>query len=95
MLAGIKHTADRERSGIFSTAARVLRAYRSPVALAASEHPSFDPDAFVASRDTVYIAAAAHEQRLLAPLVVVLLTEIRQAAYRRAWAHGPPPRRSC
>jgi type IV secretion system protein VirD4 len=93
VLAGIKHTADRERSGIFSTAARVLRAYRSPVALAASEHPSFDPDAFVASRDTVYIAAAAHEQRLLAPLVVGLLTEIRQAAYRRAWAHGPasPP----
>jgi type IV secretion system protein VirD4 len=93
VLAGIKHTADRERSGIFSTAARVLRAYRSPVALAASEHPSFDPDAFVASRDTVYIAAAAHEQQLLAPLVVGLLTEIRQAAYRRAWAHGPasPP----
>lgn len=68
-----------------------MRAYRSPVALAASAHPSFDPDAFVASRDTVYIAAAVHEQRLLAPLVVGLLTEIRQAAYRRAWAHGPGP----
>jgi type IV secretion system protein VirD4 len=93
VLVGIKHTADRERSGIYSTAARVLRAYRSPVALAASDSPNFDPDAFAASRDTVYIAAAAHEQQLLAPLVVGLLTEIRQATYRRAWQHGPasPP----
>jgi len=93
VLYGIKRSADRERSGIFSTAARVLRAYRSPVALQASEQPTFDPDSFVASHDTVYIAAAAHEQRLLAPLVVGLLTEIRQAAYRRAFQTKPvsPP----
>lgn len=93
VLVGIKQTSDRERSGIFSTAARVLRAYRSPIALTAAENPSFDPDAFAASRDTVYIAAAAHEQQLLAPLVVGLLTEIRHATYRRAWTHGPtrPP----
>ena len=93
VLQGIARTADRERSGIFSTAARVLRAYRSPVALAASEKPNFDPDAFVASRETVYIAAPASEQRLLAPLVVGLLTDIRQAAYQRAWRSGParPP----
>jgi type IV secretion system protein VirD4 len=93
VLDGIRRTADRERAGIFSTAARVLRAYRSPVALAASDQPEFDPDAFVASRDTVYVAAPAHEQRLLAPLVVGLLTEIRQAAYRHAWqtAHAGPP----
>jgi type IV secretion system protein VirD4 len=47
----------------------------------------------VASRDTVYIAAPASEQRLLAPLVVGLLTDIRQAAYRQAFnagAQGPP-----
>jgi type IV secretion system protein VirD4 len=93
VLSGIARTSDRERSGIFSTAAGVLRAYRSPVALAASEHPDFDPPAFVASTDTVYIAAPAHQQRLLAPLVVGLLTDIRQAAYRRAWqtAHAGPP----
>ena len=63
------------------------------MALQASEQPTFDPDSFVASHDTVYIAAAAHEQRLLAPLVVGLLTEIRQATYRRAFQTKPvsPP----
>lgn len=33
VLSGIKHTADRERALIFSTAARVLRAYGSETAL--------------------------------------------------------------
>jgi type IV secretory pathway TraG/TraD family ATPase VirD4 len=42
----------------------------------------------VACTDTVYIAALAHEQRLLAPLVVGLLTELRHAAYRRHWRGG-------
>jgi type IV secretory pathway TraG/TraD family ATPase VirD4 len=91
VLSGIKHTADRERASIFSTAARVLRAYRSETALSASEDQNFDPEAFCASTDTVYIAASAHEQRLLAPLVVGLLAEIRETLYRLAFAHGRPP----
>ncbi len=91
VLSGIKHTADRERASIFSTAARVLRAYRSETALRASEHENFDPDRFVISTDTVYIAASAHEQRLLAPLVVGLLSEIREAVYRRYFVYGRPP----
>jgi type IV secretion system protein VirD4 len=93
VLAGIKATADRERSGIFSTAARVLRAYRSPAALEVSRAPNFDPRAFVSSRDTVYIAAPGHEQQLLAPLVVGLLTDVRHAVYGEAWdgARAPWP----
>jgi hypothetical protein len=47
-LSGIKHTAERERASIFSTAARVLRAYRSETALRASEDQNFDPQAFCA-----------------------------------------------
>ena len=89
VLLGIKQTADRERSGIFSTAARVLRAYRSDIALAGSENPNFDADRFVTTSDTIYVAAPAHEQQLLAPLVVGLLTEIRQATYRHTAMHGP------
>ncbi|HTW12028.1 MAG TPA: type IV secretory system conjugative DNA transfer family protein, partial [Solirubrobacteraceae bacterium] len=91
VLQGIKHSSDRERASIYSTAARVLRAYRSDIALAASENPNFDPDTFVTARDTVYIAAPAHQQALLAPLVVGLLTDIRQAAYHRHQTHGPAP----
>ena len=89
VLSGITRTADKERASIFSTAARVLRAYRSEVALTASEQPNFNPDTFVASTDTVYIAAAAHQQQLLAPLVVGLISELRDAAYRRHAQLGP------
>jgi type IV secretion system protein VirD4 len=91
VLYGIKQTADREQSGIFSTAARVLRAYRSPAALNASVQPNFDPGQFISSRDTIYIAAAAHEQQLVAPLVVGLLTDIRHAVYDSTWNGGQPP----
>jgi type IV secretory pathway TraG/TraD family ATPase VirD4 len=82
VLEGIKHTGERERASIFSTAARVLRAYRSEIALGASDQPNFDPDAFAASADTVYIAASGPEQRLLAPLVAGLVTDV---------ARGPLP----
>lgn len=92
VLEGIAHTDREERSGIFSTAARVLAAYRSEHALQLAENATFDPDAFVRSTDTLYITAPGDRQRLLAPIVVALLTEIRQARYR-AHRHnysGPP-----
>ncbi len=93
VLEGIKHTGERERGSIFSTAARVLRAYRSEVALAASDQPNFDPDVFAASTDIIYIAASGPEQRLLAPLVAGLVTDVREARYRRHWqlGHTGPP----
>jgi type IV secretion system protein VirD4 len=91
VLQGVKHTSERERAGIYSTAARILRAYRSEIALTASQNPNFTPSQFVAGRDTLYIAAPAHQQQLLAPLVVGLLTEIRQAAYHHSAHHGPAP----
>lgn len=81
-LTGIARTDPKERSGIFSTASRVLQAYRSEHALELAAAPTFDPERFARSRDTLYIAAAGERQRLLAPLVVGLLVEIRQARYR-------------
>lgn len=94
VLAGILTTEDREQSGIWSTASGVLGAYRSTAALASTEPPFLDPDHFCAHRDTVYVCAPASHQQLLAPLVVGLLTQIRDAAYRRARdpaAPGQPP----
>jgi type IV secretory pathway TraG/TraD family ATPase VirD4 len=46
--------------------------------------PHFDANAFCDAAATLYICAAGREQRALAPLVVGLLGEIRDAAYRRA-----------
>jgi TraM recognition site of TraD and TraG len=59
---------------------------RAPTRHAASA-AHFDRTAFVSSHDTIYIAAQAHEQQLLAPLVVGLLTDIRHAVYQATW-HG-------
>ena len=83
LLAGILSTDEREQSGIWSTASGVLAAYRSPGALASTERPLLDPDGFCAGAHTLYVCAPAAQQRLLAPLVVAMLSEVRDAAYRR------------
>ena len=88
-LSGIAGTDERERSGIFSTAAGILAAYRSPDALAVAAKPNFDPDAFVRSSDTLYLCAPGAEQEQLAPVVVALLDRLRRAVYRRE--PGWPP----
>jgi len=88
-LCSVHNTEERERSAICSTTSGVLAAYRSARALAAAAHPNFNPAAFVASADTVHIAAPAHAQEQTAPLVVALLDRIRQATYTRP--SGAPP----
>lgn len=95
VLAGIVSTDGREQSGIWSTASGVLSAYRFPAALASTSPPYLDADAFCAGPNTLYVCAAGQQQQLLAPLVVGLLTDIRDAAYRRAREHaaGTPEQR--
>ena len=90
LLDGICTTDERELSGIWSTASGALGGFRSEEALAATCAPDFDPDAFVSSTGTVYIAAPAHHQALVAPLVVGFLDDVRRAAYRRS-ADGRDP----
>jgi len=89
VLAGILTTDEREQSGIWSTASGVLGAYRSSAALASTEPPFLEAGSFCSASNTLYVCAAGRRQRLLAPLVVGLLTELRDAAYRQA-GQGPP-----
>ncbi len=91
LLAGILSTDEREQSGIWSTASGVLAAFRSPGALASTEGPLLDPDGFCAGPHTLYVCAPATRQQLVAPLVVAMLSQVRDAAYRRA---GSPTTRS-
>ena len=84
LLDGIVTTDERELSGIWSTASGALGGFRSTEALAATCNPDFDPADFVRGGDTVYIAAPAHHQALVAPLVVGLVDDVRRAAYGRA-----------
>ncbi len=86
LLAGILATEDRELSSIWSTASGVLAAYRSDAALASAAAPNFDPAAFVAAADTVYVCAPGRHQDLVAPLVAGLVEGVRGAAFDRAAA---------
>lgn len=86
LLAGLANTEARERSSIVSAAQDALDAYSSDAALAAGSDPNFDVPGFVQSDDTVYIHAPAEDQRLVAPLICGLLSEIRRATYTAARA---------
>ncbi len=90
VLEGLARAPERTVSSICATASSVLSVYNSASALDASTHPNFDPAHFVRSVDTVYIVAPSIQQDRLAPLVVGLLEDIRQAAYayRRALPIG-------
>jgi type IV secretion system protein VirD4 len=90
LLAGILSTDAREQSGIWSTASGVLAAYRAPGALASTETPLLDADTFCAGAHTLYVCAPAARQRILAPLVVAMVSEVRDAAYRRAASSAAP-----
>jgi len=84
LLAGILTTDPREQSGIWSTASGALSAYRSAPALSSTTPPFLDAEAFCEGPNTLFVCASGRSQQLLAPLVVGLLGDIRDAAYRRA-----------
>ncbi len=90
ILTGLAATDNRELSGIWSTAAGMLAAYRSRAALDSTKDPNFDPASLAGSTDTVYICSPARHQQLAAPIVVALLEQIRAAAYSASAAttHG-------
>jgi len=91
VLAGVLTTDGREQSGIWSTASGVLAAYRGTAALASTAPPLLDARAFCDGPHALYVCAAGRHQQLLAPLVVGLLGDIRDAAYERARAGGREP----
>jgi type IV secretory pathway TraG/TraD family ATPase VirD4 len=93
LLDGIVVTDERELSGIWSTTSGALTGFRTDRALETTTGPTFDARRFVESSDTIYIAASAHHQALVAPMVVGLVEDIRRAAYERSAAE-PAPRTS-
>ncbi|HMC40420.1 MAG TPA: type IV secretory system conjugative DNA transfer family protein [Acidimicrobiales bacterium] len=81
VLAGIEATDPREQSGIWSSAAGILAAYRSEQVLDHTRPVNFDPARLVHTRDTVYVCAPARHQDLVAPIVVAFLDQARAGAY--------------
>ncbi len=86
LVAGIAATEDRERSGIFSTTAGTLAAYRSGRALGLTDGADFDPAQFPHGGDTIYVCAPARYQALAAPVLVAFLEQLRAATYQAAAA---------
>ncbi|HLI24459.1 MAG TPA: type IV secretory system conjugative DNA transfer family protein [Acidimicrobiales bacterium] len=86
VLAGLAATDEREMSGIWSTAAGVLAAYRSTAAVAAGQSPNVEVAELSRTTDTVYICAPARAQALVAPIVVAFLEQVRAGAFRAAAA---------
>jgi type IV secretion system protein VirD4 len=84
VLAGIDATDRREVSGIWSSTAGVLAAYRSDAVLDASAAVNFDPRHLVDDQDTVYVCAPARHQELVAPIVVAFLDQARAGCYQAA-----------
>jgi type IV secretory pathway TraG/TraD family ATPase VirD4 len=92
VLTGIAATDPREQSGIWSSTAGVLAAYRADAVLDNSAPANFDPARLWSSADTVYICAPARHQNLVAPIVVAFLDQVRSGSYAAAAAghRGPP-----
>jgi type IV secretion system protein VirD4 len=81
VLAGLAATDPREQSGIWSTAAGLLAAYRFDAVLDNATAPNFDPRRLASTGDTVYVCAPARYQDLVAPIVVAFLEQVRAGAY--------------
>ncbi|HEY3811462.1 MAG TPA: type IV secretory system conjugative DNA transfer family protein [Acidimicrobiales bacterium] len=84
VLAGIAATDAREQSGIWSSTAGILAAYRSDAALDNAAAPNFDPRRLAGGKDTVYVCAPARYQDLVAPIVVAFLEQVRAGVYAAA-----------
>ncbi len=80
-LAGLLATEARELSGIWSTAAGVLGAWRTEAARGAAGAPPLDVVDLVSSCTTLHVVAPSRHQSAAAPLVVGLLDTIVHAAY--------------
>jgi type IV secretory pathway TraG/TraD family ATPase VirD4 len=92
VLDGIAATDSREQSGIWSSAAGMLAAYRSDAALDNAAPANFDPRMLHATSDTVFVCAPARHQDLVSPILVAFLDQARAGCYA-SWTHpgqSPP-----
>ena len=82
-LGGLLATDHRELSGIWSTAAGVLGAWRTEAARAAGSAPALDVARFLAGPNTLHVVSPARHQVATAPLIAGMLDAIVHATYER------------
>jgi len=87
-LAAVAALDDRNRGTTYMSAGSLLAAYRHPQASKTSRD-GVTPERLLEKPNTLYIVAAEHHQRVLAPLVVALISSILQTTTECANADRP------
>lgn len=82
-LRGVLATEERERSGIWSTAAGLFAGVRTDAARASARESPLDIPAFLAGPHQLHIVAPSRHQAVCTPLVVGLIEELVHATYDR------------
>lgn len=78
----------RLRGSVFATMENVLAAWADPGVCEAGRTSDIDLGRWLAGDNTIYVAAPAHEQQRLRPVLTVLVQQAIRAAYDRAAASG-------
>jgi type IV secretion system protein VirD4 len=87
-LEGVGRRDERNRETTVMSALNLLRAYRYPQ-LAAAGTGELDPQALLdGEANTIYVVAAGHDQELLRPVILALVTATYEAAVNRARERG-------
>lgn len=87
-LEGVGRRDERNRETTVMSALNLLRAYRYPQ-LARSGTDELDPQALLDGQaNTIYVVAAGHDQELLRPVILALVTATYEAAVNRARERG-------
>jgi type IV secretion system protein VirD4 len=82
-LSGLLATDARELSGIWSTTAGVLSAWRTDASRAAAAAPPLDVARFLGGANTLHVVSPARHQVATAPLIAGMLDAIVHATYER------------
>ena len=88
-LKGVDRRDERNRETTVMSALGLLRAYRHPQ-LTDTPASELTPHQFLnGEASTIYVVAAGHDQELLRPIILALLTAIYETAVTQAREHGP------
>jgi type IV secretion system protein VirD4 len=87
-LEGVERRDERNRETTVMSALNLLRAYRYPQ-VAACANGDLTPERFLdGNANTIYVVAAEHDQEVLRPVILALLSAVYQAAIVKARRHG-------
>src|SRR5439155_20436223 len=87
--SGVIALDPRNRGSIYMTAGSLLAAYRYPEVDASSARGFTAPGFLDGDANTLYVVASSRQQRILAPLVVAMLSSVLHAAAEPATRTSP------